>query len=428
MHRRDLLLGLGAGAILGGAAGFRAGKLRKLQAARFNWRPATLQPSPARQNDASVYFTDQRLSEALGAPTLAEPDCSVVAYSFPAWHPSPFMERALGRGWTEFDLLRKSHPLYPGQLLPKYPLWGYFNEADPAWAEKEIDTAADYGIDAWMIDWYWHSGTMFYHEQLENGFLRARNSHRLKFAVMWANHDWRNVYPAPSTGEAPMLLPQAHSEADCVRAIEYCIEHYFHAPNYWRLDNALVFGIFDVDRLARSLTVDGMRRTFDKMRDRVRRAGLGELHIQSSHVHGHLEGDFRQLGINSATHYHTFGGLIGTPGGVVPYGDGALKSIEQWKQLSERADVPVFPDCPVGWDDSARSGGSSQMVTERSPDQFERLMRGARHFVSAQKHRVVFLSSWNEWTEDHFLLPDTFFGYSYLEAVRRAFREGSRTS
>jgi hypothetical protein len=60
------------------------------------------------------------------------------------------------------------------------------------------------------------------------------------------------------------------------------------------------------------------------------------------------------------------------------------------------------------------------MVVERSPDQYEILLRAARQFVEGQTPRVIFLSSWNEWTEDHTLLPDTVYGYSYLEAVRRA--------
>ena len=58
-----------------------------------------------------------------------------------------------------------------------------------------------------MIDWYWHEGTQFYHEQLEQGFLKADNRSKLKFAVMWANHDWKNVYPARSNREAAILLP-----------------------------------------------------------------------------------------------------------------------------------------------------------------------------------------------------------------------------
>jgi hypothetical protein len=417
------LLGLGGGALLGGAAGYFAGRRRHRPDLPPQWYPGAQTPGTLPPSiDEARYLTDARLLGALKTSALSAPQCEVVSYYFPAWHTSPFMERVLGKGWTEYQLLRTAHALYPGQLVPRCPLWGYFDEASPAWAEREIDLAARSGIDVFMIDWYWHSGTMFYQEQLEQGFLKAPNSGRLKFAVMWANHDWRNVYPAPRTGPAPVLLSQAHTEEDCVRAIDYCIEHYFHAPNYWRLDGGLVFGIFDLDRLAKALTRDGMHRAFDRMRDRVRRAGLGELHLQSNHVHGHMEGELRKLGIDSATYYHAFGDLIGIPGGVIPYGDGALKAVAQWQNLAHKASVPAFPDCPVGWDDSPRYGPNSRMVGERSPDQFERLLRGARHFTSNLRSRVVYLSSWNEWTEDHMLLPDTHFGYSYLEAVRRAFR------
>ncbi len=421
MRRRELLASLGLGALIGGAGGYYANRW-KTRRTRVEWKPAAFSEGPHATN-RSAYFSEERLHSALGVTTLATPaDCLVVAYNFPSWHPSPFMEKIFGPGWTEWETLKAARPLYPGHTMPKFPLWGYFNEADPAWAEREIDAAADHGIHAWMIDWYWHSGTMFYQEQLESGFLKARNSSRLKFALMWANHDWRNLYPAPEAGDAPMLLAQAHSEADCVRAIDYCIEHYFHQPNYWRIDGGLVFGIFDLSRLAKALGVDGMKSAFDAMRKRVSHAGLGELHIQSNNVHGHLENRFRELGINSATYYHTFGGLVGerASGGLIPYGDAAVASIEQWKKLAEKSNVPSFPDCPVGWDDSPRFGRSSHMVTERSPDQYERLLRAARHVVAGREKKVVYLSSWNEWTEDHFLLPDEVFGFSYLEAVKRS--------
>jgi hypothetical protein len=276
-----------------------------------------------------------------------------------------------------------------------------------------------------MIDWYWHNGTMFYHEQLENGFLQARNRARLRFALMWANHDWRAVYPAHSPETAKILLPQLHSPEDCLRVADYCIEHYFRQPNYWRLNGEPVFGIFDLDHLSRQLGgVEPLKRTLAAMRERVARAGLGGLHIQSNNVHGHLESRFREVGVASATFYHTFGWSYGgrPPGGLSPYSDGAINSIRQWRKLRGRCDVPVFPDCPAGWDDSPRFGASAHMAVERSPDQYELLVRAGRRFVEDQTLRVILLSSWNEWTEDHTLLPDTIYGYSYLEAVRRALR------
>jgi hypothetical protein len=377
--------------------------------------------------DPEAYFTEEKLRQAVDAAVpLKGIKFEVVAYNFPSWHPSPFMEKIFGKGWTEFETLKNSKPLYPGHLFPKYPLWGYFNEAEPEWAEREIETAANFGIDVWMIDWYWHSGTMFYHEQPENGFLKARNRAKLKFALMWANHHWNNVYPARSPREAATLLPQLHSEDDMLKVTDYCVEHYFHEPNYWRIDGGPVFAIFDLNLLLQTLSADQLKRVFEKMRERVARAGLGDLHLQASHVYGGHEAELRALGFDSATLYHTGGWTYGgrPPGGRTPYGELALASIRAWKETAAKATVPFFPDCPVGWDDSPRFGSSAHMVTERTPDQYERLLRAAQYFAAASsaQPKIVFLSAWNEWTEDHVLLPDTVFGYSYLEAVRRVFR------
>ena len=192
------------------------------------------------------------------------------------------MEERLGSGWTEYKTLRESKPLFPGHSMPRKPALGEFNEADPEWAQREIDLAANHGITGWMIDWYWHNGTMFFHEQLEEGFLKAPNNTKLKFAVMWANHDWKNYFPARSPESAPVLLAQQHSVGDCVRAVRYAIDHYFHMPNYWRIDNEPVFGIFDLPGLLKLLGKGEARRAFDMMREETRKAGLGDLHLQSS--------------------------------------------------------------------------------------------------------------------------------------------------
>jgi len=155
----------------------------------------------------------------------------------------------------------------------------------------------------------------------------------------------------------------------------------------------------------------------------VMKAGLGELHIQSNNGHEGVEGKLHQLGVDSATVYQTMGWTYSKGGGTTdPYGMGAVDSIRTWRAQRKSCSVPTFPDCPVGWDDSPRFGLGSHPAVGRSPDQFERLVRAARHFVADDKARVVYISAWNEWTEDHYLLPDSIWGYSYLEALRRALR------
>lgn len=423
MRRRQFFRTLGGVAALGttGARDAAFPHAALSEANNFAEVPAV---SPG---DLAAYFTEEKLRQGIDTTvSLQGIKFETVAYNFPSWHPSPFMEKIFGKGWTEFEALKNSKPLYPGHLFPKYPLWGYFNEAEPEWAEREIETAANFGIDVWMIDWYWHSGTMFYHEQLESGFLQAPNRSKLKFAIMWANHHWPNVYPARSPRQAATLLPQLHSEDDMIKVADYCIEHYFHQPNYWRIDGRPVFAFFNLNLLLETFSADQLKRVLEKMRERVAKEGLGDLHLQASHVYGGHESELKSLGFDSATLYHTFGWTYGArpPGSRTPYGEAALQTIQIWQRTAQKINIPFFPDCPVGWDDSPRFGPGAHMVTQRTPDQYERLLRAAQYFSAANsaKPNIVFLSAWNEWTEDHVLLPDTVFGYSYLEAVRRVFR------
>ncbi len=375
----------------------------------------------------SEYFSDQRLFEALGTTQLQKPTgIQVVAFNFPSWHPSPFMEQRFGKGWTEFDTLRNARTLFPGHSMPHYPLWGYYDESDPEWAAKEIDLATTYGIDAWMIDWYWHDGTQFYQEQLEQGMLKAPNRQKLKFAVMWANHDWKNVYPARSPEQAAIMLPQKHSFADCENVINYCAEHYFSRPNYLKIGNSPVFAIFDAGKLIEQLGEGGTRKALQIMRERAHKLGFSSLHLQVCNGYDHYAGQLQDLGFDSATQYGTFGWTYGAkpPGSRIPYGVGAREAIASWKQKRNTVKVPFFPACSVGWDDSPRFEEFASVAINRSPDQFERLVQAARHFIASDSHeKMIYIAAWNEWTEDHVLLPDTYWGYSYLEALRRAVKD-----
>ena len=383
---------------------------------------------PVCPGDAEAYFTEEKLRSLVDTSRpLPKAKYEVVAYNYPCWHPCPWFQKYFGKGWTQFQSLRDSKPLYPGHLFPKYPLWGEYNEAEPEWAEREIDAATGHGIDVWMHCWYWHEGTMRCQSQLEGGLLKARNRQQLKFALMWANHDWSNHWPGTSDGQTAPMSRQSHSEEDMMKVLDYCLEHYFHEPNYWRIDGGLVFGFFSVDSLLRDISPANLPRLFARMRERVAKAGLGDLHLQANHVSVAQAAKLKELGFQSATLYHTAGPAISAvpKGGRMPYGKLAVQAIPLWRQLREQSSVPFFPNCTVGWDNSARIGASARMVTQRSPDQFERLMIAAKYFLAESPARVaniVFLSSWNEWTEDHVLLPDTVYGYSYLEAVRRTFK------
>jgi len=425
MRRRTFLgsalkAGVGAVAVTRGATAESSGPEAKVGVAAV---PSALMGRSAMEG----YFSEERMLESLKTSVLRKrADVLAVAYNFPSWHPSPWMEARFGNGWTEFDPLRNARSLFPGHTMPHYPLWGYYDEADPEWAAKEIDLAAAYGLDAWMVDWYWHEGTQFYHEQLERGYLKAPNRDKLKFAVMWANHDWKNVYPARSPDQAAIMLPQVHTLPDFDRATEYCAEHYFSQPSYLRIEDAPVFSIFDAGKIVEQLKTDGLKRGLERMRERAAKLGFAKLHLQVANGWDPMAGQLKELGFDSATQYGTFGWSYGSkpPGSRIPYGVGAAEAVASWTKGRETASVPFHPCVSVGWDDSPRFEEFACVAINRSPDQFERLLRAARHTVADAKHKkLVYIAAWNEWTEDHVLLPDTYWGYSYLEALRRGLRD-----
>ena len=149
----------------------------------------------------------------------------VAVYYFPNYHPDSINARWHGKGWTEWDVVKAAKPRFKGHEQPKVPSWGYFNEADPKWAAKEIDIAADNGIDCFIYDWYWYSNTgQYLQEGLEKGFLKATNRNRLKFALMWANHDWLNIQPATFDNGRVALTQGEVSPALWDRISTYIVE------------------------------------------------------------------------------------------------------------------------------------------------------------------------------------------------------------
>ena len=75
------------------------------------------------------------------------------------------------------------------QILPRKPLWGTADEADPAVMEFQIKEATRHGVNVFIYDWYWYDRRPFLEQCLDEGFLGAPNNEDMRFYLMWANHD-----------------------------------------------------------------------------------------------------------------------------------------------------------------------------------------------------------------------------------------------
>ena len=70
---------------------------------------------------------------------------------------------------------------------------------------------------------------------------------------MWANHDWRGVFPG-NVGEDPELWWRgAVDESEFLRMTDAVIQRYFAHPAYWRVDGRAWFSVFLLEELVTGL-------------------------------------------------------------------------------------------------------------------------------------------------------------------------------
>jgi hypothetical protein len=375
-----------------------------------------------------------------------KPEYEVCAYYFPNYHPDPRNDAWHGKGWTEWDLVKAARPRYPGHRQPIVPEWGYFDESDPDWASKEIALAADHGITCFLYDWYWYEDGPYLQAGLENGFLRAGNNERLKFGLMWANHDWTNIHPATFRNR-PETLARGRVTAEGFRRLtDHAIRNYFRRPNYVRFEGRPFFCIYELGTFIAGLGgVEQARRALDDFRSRAMAEGHPGLHLNAivwgitvlpSEVK--VENPVRlveELGLSSVGSYawehHYDPNASGFPKGS--FVEAARRNAEVWEENRRKFAVPYHPNVSMGWDPSPRTIQSDRfeargypwtsVLEGNTPPAFEKALRAAKAFLDRPetKQRVVTLNAWNEWTEGSYLLPDKRNGLRFLEAVKRVF-------
>ena len=215
---------------------------------------ANLMSCPFRERDcASAAATSLLLSVALmmgavpsshAAP--AGPEITVAAYYYPCEHPDPRWDKAKYPGFTEWDLVRKAKPRFPGHKQPKVPLWGYTDESDPKVMAQKIDAAANYGVHAFIFDWYYYNDGPYLQAALDRGFLQATNNSRIKFGLMWANHDWFDIQGYNPADNVKLLYPGKVTPATWDKITDLVIARYFKHPSYWKIDGKPYFSIYEM--------------------------------------------------------------------------------------------------------------------------------------------------------------------------------------
>ncbi len=374
------------------------------------------------------------------------PGYDIAVYYFPNYHMDDSRnEVRYGRGWSEWELVKNAGPRFEGHQQPKIPLWGYTNESDPEVMRMKIDAANKYGIDVFIYDWYYYNDGPFLEKGLENGFMGAGNNNKLKFALMWANHDWVDLFPRnPEIGNAPLFYPGAITPETFDKMTDYIIEKYFNHPSYWKIDGCPYFSIYELYRFIEGMGGrENAKAALEKFRIKTRKAGFKDLHLNAvvwgvqilpgEKILKDPEEMLDYFSFSSITSYVWIHHVKLGSFPVTEYSEARDDYFKYSNDFVKKAKLPYFINVSMGWDASPRCRQDipfknlgypcMAMIGNNTPSAFKNALETAKNWtdIRHKKNRIITINSWNEWTEGSYLEPEREYGYQYLEAVKSVF-------
>ncbi len=343
----------------------------------------------------------------------------VAAYIWPSYHYEPRVEHFWPEKDGEWYTVRRGTPRFPGHDMPRIPLLGCQDEADPAVMRQHVELAMAHGINVFIVDWYWYENAPCFERQLNEGLIPALEGTDCKFYLMWANHDVDNLWNMHVDTHSDQVQWQGRVSRTVLESMfDRIIEKYLHLDCYYRIADMPVFSIFDNTNLIAGLGgVEPTVEAFAWMRRRCVERGLLGLDIQAI---ARLWAATGAIGFDSATAYQ----YVDDAGFTGDYVVWANQAIRHWPDYEAIHGI-YYPHVSIGWDNTHRnpSAGQESVVINATPDAFEACLWKAKAWLDArpQQAPLVTINSWNEWTEGSYLLPDMRWGYGYLRAVRNVF-------
>ena len=365
---------------------------------------------------------------------MAKKQYDVAAYIWPSYTGDELRSRIFwSEGYGEWQTVKNAEKnsalkreWYAEHWHGRQPVWGYCNEANPDVMQMQIDCAVKHGVNVFIYDWYWYDGRPFLENCLNDGFLGAQNCDKMKFYLMWANHDVNHSWDVRNAGRVDTVIWHGTvTEPIYKEIVDRWINKYFSHPSYYKINGCPVFMLYD------PVSIEGARAAIKYFREEVKKAGYPGLYLQmvarknSAKNYSGVDTPitdtdvYTQLDIDALTHYQ----WVAFADPDRDYSEWAADAKAEYDNM-DKLGATYFPHVSLGWDNNPRFLDYRKgVVRNATPDKIEAAMRVAKEYVDTHNlpAPLITVNSWNEWTETSYLEPDRKYGYGYLEAVKKVF-------
>lgn len=340
-------------------------------------------------------------------------DIKMIAFYLPQFHEIEENNRAWGKGFTEWDNVKKAVPLFLGHNQPREPLNdNYYNLLNIDTLKWQIQLAKKYGVYGFCFYHYWFcDGKRVLEKPAE--ILLKNMSLDIPFCFAWANEPWTKTWHG-AAGEKEVLLEQRYGgERQWKEHFDYLLP-FFQDDRYIKVNGKPVFLIYQINKIG------CFNRMVDYWNMLAEQNGISGIYVVdmltndgkvSKNKRVSASVDF-EPGKDKRKHAVQEGEL-----NIEPYDDVCTGMISLPHAKNEYR--CIFVD----YDDTPRRGKQGCIFPGSTPEKFGKYLQKIIALSQEEENEFIFINAWNEWGEGNYLEPDKKNGYSYLEAVEKALND-----
>lgn len=366
----------------------------------------------------------------------------IIAFYLPQFHEIPENNKWWGKGFTEWDNVRKAESLFEGHVQPKIPLNNnYYDLTNIDVIRWQAQIAKENNIYGFCFYHYWFDNRPL----LEKPLFLFLNDHsiELPFCFCWANESWTNGW---AKADASVIMEQKYGEKSEWKKHFDFILPFLKDKRYICEDGKPIFVIYRPYLFSRMIDM------MDYWNQLAIESGFSGIKYISQRFEEpsnykelydyfdyHIEYQPKADWLNSEKKYNfvkkiqrNFHNFILDLFNI----DFSLKSSfvgpvkitydDMWKAILNHnpTDDKTIAGGFVNWDNTPRHKRRGVVFTGSSPDKFYKyLLSQLAHIDRNYKNDYLFMFAWNEWGEGGYLEPDKENGYNYLFAIKKATEE-----
>jgi hypothetical protein len=319
-----------------------------------------------------------------------EKSVTIGAYYYDGWSGKNKYAGDPDQPWAK-NVSRQVTKRFVEEFAGREPVWGWRHDSQEI-MERQIDLAADNGIDFFLFCWYWRDdkGSMNL-EVIENMpqhvslglYLKAKNRHRIKFGFLIANHQGGEIVGDKNWSDAVKYLTK-----------------YFNDPQYVTTDGKPLVVIFNSDGVENE--------TLFMMQDVAKAQGLKN----GLSIAGCGSKAIGKSGFTLRTHYNVVPGYA-AGSEEHKFAELVKATEDQWIGTEQQ---PYMPLITAGWDKRPWEGPNGNNVKggwyfpDSTPELFGNFLKDAIQWMDdnptkTTKERIMLIYAWNELGEGGYLVP-----------------------